>query len=374
MKNFIYLFFLNLYLCEKNINVRKPIFFQQAKKKQLSENILIQPTSKKKNAILGLIWGYSIFSVLPFFESLNSVDFKNCDVIIFVKNISRSVLNYLKIIGVFIYEISEEYKNISVTKLRWKLYIDFLKEKRNIYNLIFITDIRDTIFQKDIFKYYENNNDSFLGVALEDGTLTHYLNKKWIINFAGEEKYAIIKDQRIICFGTLWGTLDIILKFLFIFWEKLKSNHNSTDQGIGNYLFYYEKIFKEYLIKSDNFGQVITIGLTPRENIYLDSNNNILNFKGEIASVIHQYDRKPDIISKINSKFLVANKTRINIFIDFFKSEQNDKIRKNNIIIFFILLESFTIIIFLKEIISLNKFKKISGNIIIRKNKSNIVK
>ena len=373
MKKIIYLFCINLLLCEKNINIRKPILEQQTNKKKFSANSLIQTTLKKKNAILGLIWGYSIFSVFPFFESLISVNFKDCDVIIFVKNVSRTVLNYLKIIGVFVYEISEKYHKISITHLRWKLYLDFLKEKKNVYNLIFIADIRDTIFQNNIFQHFENNNSSFLGVALEDGTLTHYLNKKWIIDFIGEEKYTIIKNKKIICFGTLWGTLDIILEFLNIFWEILKTNTNSTDQGIGNYLFYYEKLFEEYLIKSDNFGSVITIGLTPRENINLDSKNNILNFKGEIASVIHQYDRKPDIISKINDKFLV-NITRVNIFKEFFISEQNGKIRKKNLTIFFLLLESFTIVILLKEIICLNNSKKISMKIIVGKNKINIAK
>jgi len=168
----------------------------------------------------------------------------------------------------------------------------FFKRKKNVYNLIFIADIRDTIFQNNIFQHFENNNSSFLGVALEDGTLTHYLNKKWIIDFIGEEKYTIIKNKKIICFGTLWGTLDIILEFLNIFWEILKTNTNSTDQGIGNYLFYYEKLFEEYLIKSDNFGSVITIGLTPRENINLDSKNNILILKVKYHMAIYNFIKR----------------------------------------------------------------------------------
>lgn len=34
----------------------------------------------------------------------------------------------------------------------------------------------------------------------------------------------------------------------------------------------------------------MTIGITPPKNITLDKDNNILNFKGEIAEVVHQYD------------------------------------------------------------------------------------
>ena len=51
----------------------------------------------------------------------------------FVRNISKDAIKYLQNIGVFIFEIPDKFKNISVINLRWKLYIDFLKEnKKNI--------------------------------------------------------------------------------------------------------------------------------------------------------------------------------------------------------------------------------------------------
>ena len=63
-------------------------------------------------------------------------------------------------------------------------------------------------------------------------------------------------------------------------------------------------MFKDCLIKSDNKnGYVMTIGLTNNTNIILDHENNILNGKGKIAAVIHQYDRKPYIIRKIKNKY-----------------------------------------------------------------------
>ena len=91
-------------------------------------------------------------------------------------------------------------------------------------------------------------------------------------------------------------------------------NKNSTDQGIGNYLFYYEKVFNGSFIKSDNYGPVMTIGRTKRANIELDANQNILNFGGEIAAVVHQYDRKLDIVTIIKNKFLCSNITKVTNF------------------------------------------------------------
>ena len=87
----------------------------------------------KKNLILGIIQNYSLNVILPFFKSLIRANFKNCDVVMFVRNVSLELRNYLKSIGILVYKITKQYKNISIIKLRWKMYLDFLKEKREHY-------------------------------------------------------------------------------------------------------------------------------------------------------------------------------------------------------------------------------------------------
>ena len=280
----------------------------------------------KKNAILGIIQNYSLIIILPFFKSLIRANLTNCDVIMFVRHVSQDLITYLKDIKVFVFKIPKKYRKVSVINLRWKMYLDFLRKRKEEYNLVFSVDIRDTIFQKDIFKYYENFSEPFLGVSIEDGTLNEKINKNWLINFIGEEIHKVIQNNRIICVGSIWGTLDKFLEFSIIFWENLISNTHAVEQGIGNYLFYYKKIFQDCLIKSDNYGPVMTIGLTERNNIILDNQDNILNFGGEIAAVIHQYDKKCDILIKIYKKFCPEA-------LKFFKS-MKDKLDKPNIIIY----------------------------------------
>lgn len=299
--------------------------------------------NKKKNLIFGVIKRYSFTTIIPFFKSLLHANFHNCDIVMFVKSISPTLINYLKNIGVIVYEITEKYKNFSVVKLRWKLYMNFLMKKKDEYNLILSADVRDTIFQKDIFKYYENYNKSFLGIAIEDGTLNEEFNKRWIIDFVGEEKYKIIQNERIICAGTIWGTLDKFLELSQILWEKLLISPKTYDQGIFNYLFYHEKIFNDCIIKSDNYGPIMTIRLTDSKNISLDMKNNILNFKGEIASIIHQYDNKLDIKMKIINKYC----PELLVFNEF-----SNKLNK---IIFISLLELLVIILLLKAYLKKEK-------------------
>ena len=273
---------------------------------------------KKKNVILGIIENYSISTILPFFKSLIKANFENSDIVIFVRRVSSKTINYLKNLGVFIYNIPKQYKNISTINVRWKMYSDFLKDKIKKYNLVLHTDIRDTFFQKDIFKYYENYQQPFLGVAIEDGNLNETMNKQWIVNYIGEEIHKKIRKERIICVGQVWGTIDKFMEFSSILWQELKSNPEAIEQGVCNYLIYYKRILRNYLIKSDNFGPIMTIGLTAENKIHLDYNENILNFNNEIASVIHQYDRKENIVKIVKRKFcpeldIFSNKTEKNI-------------------------------------------------------------
>ena len=321
---YFFLFLLNIYinLSNENINVIK----NETIKINKSRRINIHSSNKavnRKNLLLGIIEKYTLNKVLPFFKSLIQSNFQNCDVVIFVRNVSKKLIKYLKQIGVFVFEIPNKYKNISTINVRWKMYINFLEINRNLYNIVFQCDIRDTIFQKDVFKYFLNHkpyisSKSFLGLAIEDGTLNVEINKKWIIDYVGEQKHKIIQNERIICVGTLWGTLDKFLEFSIVFWEKLNENPKSIEQGIANYMFYYENFLKEYLIKSDNYGPVMTIGITPDEKLNFDSQDNILNFNREIASVIHQYDRKPIVVEKVINKYfpeLIEIKKRI-IFLN----------------------------------------------------------
>ena len=115
------------------------------------------------------------------------------------------------------------------------MYVDFLIKNKYKYKLVLHCDVRDTFFQKDIFKYYENH-EPFLGVAIEDGTLNEFLNKKWIVDFAGDKIHEKIKNERIICIGSIWGTIDKFLEFSIYFWNKLIKYLAFIEQGIANYI------------------------------------------------------------------------------------------------------------------------------------------
>jgi hypothetical protein len=203
-----------------------------------------------------------------------------------------------------------------------------------------------------------------LGVAIEDGNLSSSLNSKWIINAYGERLHETIKNERIVCIGTLWGTLDKFMEFSNIMWDILGKNwaltHFVVEQGVANYLIYHEKLFNNCLVKSNNEnGRIMTIAITNRKNIFLDHQNNILNGKGQIAALVHQYDRKKDIVEIIRKKHGILyraeakNKTHL-IY------QSRSKYISPFIIFYFML--AIIVILFIIKGIWLNKSKKKKKN------------
>ena len=304
---FIFIVLNKLLSSESNekLNVSKEIIFDLNQHKfSKSNNNLRNLDSDKKNVIISIIKGYSWSLIKSFFISLISANIKNYDLVLFVDKLSEETLNKIKLCGAIIHEIPQkdlDFKNL--VKYRWKLYVDFLKENKEKYNLVFTTDIRDVIFQKDIFKYFENKKP-FIGFTLEDINLRNPVNKHWVKEFCkNNEEYNEIAERQVICGGTIISSVDKFIEFGEILWQTLENHSNIFEQGAINYLIYYKKILNDNIIFMDNNGPILTICVTEKNKITLDSDNNVLNFKGKVAYIVHQYDRKPDIARKFNNKY-----------------------------------------------------------------------
>jgi hypothetical protein len=262
--------------------------------------------SKKKNLIIGAVVKYQWNKIRNFFVSLMNAKFENCDYVMYVGKMDKETIKLLKSYGITIFKIPDKYlkSGSKIHNYRFKIYKDFLSKNTNKYNMIFTADVRDTIFQKDIFKFYNQYNSPFIGLFLEDGIIKNEIhNKKWVNHFCPKGN---IWDKQIICSGTILGTIDKFIEFCNELWNfvvKKKDYKNPREQGIVNCLIYSKNLLKDYLIIQDNHGPVMTIGLSKRENIYLDKRDNIFNYDNQIAAVIHQYDRKLDITERLNKKF-----------------------------------------------------------------------
>ena len=341
MKKIIFNIIIILLLFNKIINS----IIKIKEKNEIFGNNPIKILSNKKNAILGIIVKYSWKKILPFIKSVLQANFNNCDIIMFISGLSQSVINNLKSFGVKIYNLPIQFNDVGqIYTERWKIYLDFLNNNKDKYNLILSVDVKDTIFQREFFSLYENY-EQFLGFSLEELTIDNSIYKYMIKELFGIDSLNQIKNKRIINAGTIWGTINSFIKFSSILYNKLLLISSiSNDQSIINYLIYYENILSNCLIiNSDGYGSVMTLGLTKRNNIRLDNENNILNYDGQVASIIHQYDRHPHLKKIIIEKFCPE---LINFKI---------------IIKFFIFLYLFLIFFYIKSIIFLFKIKRLKN-------------
>ena len=325
MRKIIFLIIIKLILCKKNKNNSKVL---QNKKNQIydsskfstSYNFLnfINNSTTKKNILLGVIVNYSWEKILPFIKSLNTANFINSDIIMFISGLTKSVINNLNSFGIIVYNIQKKFIDVqNIYNDRWKIYKDFLYNNKDKYNLVLSVDIKDTIFQNNFFSLYENYTD-ILGFSFEESTLENSISKYWIIERFGNNIYEKIKNKRIINAGIIWGTINTFIEFSSILSENLLKYPEAPDQSVVNYLIYHENILGNCIkISSDGYGPVITLGLTNRKNIVLDTKNNILNYNDQIASIIHQYDRHTDIKRIIKEKYC-PELIRNNLIIEFF--------------------------------------------------------
>ena len=335
-----------------------------------SLDIISNENNKKKNLVMGAIINYSWIKIKLYFISLVKANFENCDFVLFIGGISNETKRKIELCGVKTYQIPKEVLRLktSIINFRWKLYKDYLSENKDKYNMVFAADVRDTIFQKDVFKYYDSKKP-FLGAFLEDGNLKTKANRIWLLTFLNESEYRTIENNSVICAGTLIGTADKFYEFSQTLWYTIKFKRPVCDQGGANYLFYYKKFFNDCLIINDNHGFVLTIGMTNINNVLLDKDDNILNLDGKIAAAIHQYDRKKKIVEKLKIKFndsFIFSQNYTFIKKQRNKNKSDKSIKKIIKYIFAFIFLSLIIIVYLiyshfikKSRMSLKKFKKV---------------
>ena len=109
-------------------------------------------SNNKKNVLLGLIAKYNWETILPFIKSLIKSKFDNCDIVMFVSEVTFDVIENLQSFGIIVYKIKEKLKDSSqIFMERWNIYKNYLLINKEKYNLVLSVDTRDTIVQKPFF-------------------------------------------------------------------------------------------------------------------------------------------------------------------------------------------------------------------------------
>ena len=247
----------------------------------------------------------------------DSID--NVKLVVFITKNDEKHINKIKNIYNNIEYILIHMKDIHIVNLRFKLYYDYLLKNKDIYNLIFLCDSRDVIFQKNIFTHpiITNNYDLYLfeeesdNITIDKCQFNSLYVKKTQLNI-----YDLVKNKNIVCAGTILGNYKGIIQYLYHFNNILdneipnsQKNLYGVDAGI-NYKIIYNDLLKNINIlfcKNKNF-LVYTMAFPIYLNLIdyqkLLNNNNQIMYNNNICYCIHQYDRLDKMIKKqISNKY-----------------------------------------------------------------------
>lgn len=257
------------------------------------------------NLILGLAAGYHYGDVRPFLLSLEQSGFSG-ECVLFVSDTTRD----LERIGehnvtIIPLERSEGLEHVPYNALRYFLYLDFLTDSETEYDRIFISDVRDVVFQRDPFDFPW---ESSICCTLEDqrmmlGTCPH--NAHWIRAHQGADALVSVCGNSISCSGTTMADHSGMIGYLEVLTSRLLPFENvermaGYDQGVHNVLVHTGELGEMTLY--DNSGPILTLGYTKGEPV-IDDEGYVLNESGERAHIVHQYDRKPNLFKAIRQRF-----------------------------------------------------------------------
>ncbi len=246
--------------------------------------------TQQRHAILGTIKHYQWWQLEPFLTTLAATTYQGA-IIFFYDHTDAATLRFLRERGVHCVPFSETdaaYANYNFMCLRFFLYHLFLEKHPNVYDQIFLTDVRDVIFQGDPFSFTVRGVECF--TECEDIPLSRpSANRRWVEESFGSEAIAHFGDKPVVCAGTILGTEPALREYLRVFNDTLLAQPQPrvvNDQGLHNYIIYTNRVPNVTI--HGNTGPVLTLGL---EDVVLSIDGTFRNAAGDTPLVVHQYDR-----------------------------------------------------------------------------------
>jgi hypothetical protein len=186
--------------------------------------------------------------------------------------------------------------------VRFVYFHEYLKNRSNQYQKVLVADCRDVCFQSDPFE--KINHDEVVSF-LEGTTIGESsYNKLWLTESFGERICQDLLNHEAICAGVTLGGAACMLEYLHQMVDTCcKVIHMQpvagADQGIHNGLLHRHAFKKSTLYKLDNpICLTLGCGVEPRTQ-----NGTVVDSSGTTVSMLHQYDRNPDLKQLIENKF-----------------------------------------------------------------------
>lgn len=246
-----------------------------------------------KKIVMSAAYGYNVDALKPFVHSLRK--YYDGGVVFVIKELTQELSSFFDQYEIS-YCIAEGFNQNN--EIQWKRYSIFseILDKLDVIDVdrVFISDVRDVIFQDDPFKYTNTNFD--LEFFEEPERIKNCnCNAGWIMSLYGPSEMVAIGNNNIICSGTTMGSKNGMLNYFRVMVEEIQSFSNRNihikggeDQPIHNHLIRNGK-FDNYIVYSNCSNAVAT--LDHQKDFKFDDSGKLINDLGHIVPVVHQWDR-----------------------------------------------------------------------------------
>lgn len=192
---------------------------------------------------------------------------------------------------------------------RFLYYRDFLLEQGRHYGRVFMSDVRDVIFQRDPFEFPADS--PVLGFCEEPVNRigTEKYNRRFILDAFGRAAVRELSDQVVICAGTIGGSRAAILGYLNAFIE-LTFRHPfrpGADQALHNVIL--RRSLVPCRIHDNRTSFVLTMDRMPEDDLAMDREHRLLTPAGAPFAVLHMFDRIPRALAIVQRQLALSATT-----------------------------------------------------------------
>jgi hypothetical protein len=249
---------------------------------------------------MSIAMNYSYGELRPLIKTLRATGFKG-EVVLFYQNLTKKTLRRLKRDGIKLIEINPKdsaVKGSTVVNYRFRLYHNYLNENKGKYNLVFLLDSRDIVFQTNPSSY---KNYGKLNFFLESKKIRQSeSNLMTFEKIKGRKVLQKYWDNYVSCAGTTIGSQGGIMRYLELMVKNNKHGDKPYDQALHNFLIHSGKFSGAHIFKNFS-GPVITVGNSSDKELHYNAQGMLKNKDGLVAPIIHQYDRKINLLFKFNN-------------------------------------------------------------------------
>ena len=291
----------------------------------------------KEQCILGAISGYSVDDLLPFVKSAQQ-SCPSASIVFIADKIDDLTAEWLEVEGVILirkklhrarwasifdkrprarqyflsFSDNEKFRDWLLLKIsglassRFIHYLNIIDDLLQGVELFFLSDVRDVVFQSDIFEYLDSQN---LHCYLEDPSViigaSDDNNIRWIANEFGEDAGISLAGKVSSCVGTIGGGREALRDYLQTFKKLLRHCYlfqYGYDQAIHNMIVQgdYSHLLK---LHRNELDAVLTMCNMQSSTIKTNQLEYVVNTKNQPYPVLHHYDRHPIALEAVNKRF-----------------------------------------------------------------------